>query len=89
MNNILQEYIETQAQIKALKAREEELKLLLKSRIEAHNGCYREDDAQVIVVNEQRKGSINLDKLEAAEIDPDNFRKPSIIVSKFKIMRTI
>lgn len=88
MNNILQEYIETQAQIKGLKVREEELKLLLKAKIEECNGCYIEDEAQVIVVHEQRKGSIDLDKLIASEIDPDNFRKPSITVSKFKIVRT-
>lgn len=89
MNNLLKEYTEIQAKLKAYKAREEELKVMLKAKIEACNGCYIEDEQQITVVNEQRKGSIDLDKLIASEINPDNFRKPTITVSKFKIMRTI
>ena len=86
MKRILKEYLEIKGKIKAYKAREEELKILLRAMIEKNNGCYIEDDLQVVEVTETRKGGIDLDKLIASEIDPDNYRKPDIVVSKLKLI---
>lgn len=87
--NILQEYIIVKEKIKAYKIREEELKILLKNKINKSNNLYKEGDYNVRCQTYVRKGALDENKLLADDINLNNYRKDSVIVNTFKIERVI
>lgn len=82
---ILKEYLEIKDKIKAYKAKEIDLKQQLTNKISSNKkNCYIEDGVQVTLVIQKRKGPIDTEKLEAADINVDLYRKPDIEVISIK-----
>lgn len=82
---ILKEYLEIKDKIKAYKAKEIDLKQQLTNKISSNKkNCYIEDGVQVTLVTQKRKGPIDTEKLEAADINVDLYRKPDIEVISIK-----
>lgn len=88
-NEIIAEYVELMSVMKRNETRKKELKALLDKAIVGSGGHYSEAKYNATYKVIYRKGSLDPDKLIASDLDPDDYRGPTIEVKKLHVAGNI
>lgn len=88
-DEIIAEYVDLMSVMKRNETRKKELKALLDKAIVGSGGHYNEAKYNATYKVIYRKGSLDPDKLIASDLDPDDYRGPTIEVKKLHIAGNI